>query len=89
VRDLAVLILHLLATLARLADPGGARFVVDESVFIRHQLLILNRSRKRSSNLRFSDRMVAGLCALFIRPRRPIRSAIVLRPQRSYAFIER
>ena len=79
-RDLAVLFLHLLATVARLAGPGGARSVVAESVLVKHQLLILNRSRKRSPNLRLSDRMVAGVCALLIRPRRMIRSAIVLKP---------
>jgi hypothetical protein len=44
VRDLAVLFLHLLATAARLAGPGGARSVVAESVLVKHQLLILNRS---------------------------------------------
>jgi hypothetical protein len=66
VRDLAVLFLHLLATVARLAGPGGARSVVAESVLVKHQLLILNRSRKRSPNLRPSDRMVAGLCAVLI-----------------------
>jgi hypothetical protein len=45
VRDLAVLLLHLLATVARLVGPGGARSVVAESVLVKHQLLILNRSR--------------------------------------------
>ena len=79
-RDLAVLFLHLLATVARLAGPGGARAVVAESVLVKHQLLILNRSRKRSPNLRPSDRVVAGLCALFMRPGRLIRSAIVFKP---------
>jgi hypothetical protein len=64
VRDLAVLFLHLLATATRLAGPGGARSVVAESVLVKHQLLILNRSRKRAPNLRASDRVVAGLCAL-------------------------
>jgi putative transposase len=80
VRDLVVLFLHLLATVARLAGPGGARSVVAESLLVKQQLLILNRSRKRSPNLRFSDRMVAGVCALLMRPRRLIRSAIVLKP---------
>ena len=47
-RDLAVLLLHLLATIARLAGPGGARSVVAESVLVKHQLLILNRSRRRA-----------------------------------------
>ena len=54
--------------------------MVAESVLVKHQLLILNRSRKRSPNLRVSDRMVAGLCALLIRPGRLIPAAIVLRP---------
>jgi hypothetical protein len=89
VRDLVVLFLHLLATIARLAGPGGARSVVAESVLVKHQLLILNRSRKRSPNLRVSDRVVAGVCALLVRPRRLIRCAIVLNRQRSCAFIER
>ncbi len=79
-RDLTVLFLHLLATVARLAGPGGVRSEVAESVLVKHELLILNRSRKRSPNLRFADRMVAGLCALLIRPSRLIRSAIVLEP---------
>src|SRR6267142_7191283 len=80
VRDLAVLFLHLLATVAQLAGPGGARSVVAESVLIKHQLLMLNRSRQRSPNLRFSDRVIVGVCALLMRPSRLIRSAIVLKP---------
>ena len=44
VRDLAVLFLHLLATVTRLAGPCGARAVVTESVLVKHQLLSLNRS---------------------------------------------
>jgi hypothetical protein len=51
-------------TLARLARPGGARSVVAESVLVRHQLLVLNRGRKRAPNLRARDRIIAGLCTL-------------------------
>jgi hypothetical protein len=80
VRDLAILLLHLLTTLARLAGPGGARSVVAASVLLKQQLLILNRSRKRSPHLRLSDRTVAGVCALLVRKSRLIRSAIVLKP---------
>src|SRR5215472_2364553 len=79
-RDLAVLFLHLLATVARLAGPGGARAVVAESVLVKPQLLILNRSRKRSPNLRLADRLVVGVCTLLMHPRRLARSAIVLKP---------
>jgi hypothetical protein len=79
-RDLAVLFIHLITTIARLAGPGGARSVVAESVLVKQQLLILNRSRHRSPNLRVCDRVVAGLCALLMRPGRLIRCAIVLKP---------
>src|ERR1700680_4203690 len=79
-RDLAVLFLHLLATFARLAGPGGARSVVAGSVLVKQQLVILNRSRKRSPNLRLRDRIVAAVCPFLMRPGRLIRSAIVLKP---------
>src|ERR1039457_1751910 len=79
-RNLVILFVHLLTTVARLASPGGVRSVVAESVLVKHQLLILNRSRQRAPNLRLSDRIVAGWCARFMRPSPPIRSAIVLKP---------
>ena len=79
-RDLVILFIHLIATFARLLGPGGLRSVVAESVLVKQQLLILNRSRQRSPNLRVSDRLIAGLCALLVRTPRLIRSAIVLKP---------
>jgi hypothetical protein len=79
-RDLAVLVLPVVAIVARLAGPGGARAVVAESVLVKQQLLILNRSRRRSLNLRLSERVVAGLCTLFMRPSRLVRVAVVLKP---------
>jgi len=36
--------------------PGGIRSVVAESVLLKHQLLILNRSHQQAPNLRASDR---------------------------------
>lgn len=44
VRDLAVLVLHLLATVARLAGPGGARSVMAESVLVKHSLVTTSLS---------------------------------------------
>ena len=80
VRDFLVLLLHLIVTVMRLAKPGGFCNVVAESVLIRHQLLILNRGRKRAPNLHARDRIIAGLCTLFIRRARIARSAIVWKP---------
>ena len=79
-RNLVILFVHAIVALSQLWRPGGIRSVVAESVLIKQQLLILNRSRKRAPNLRASDRFIAGLCSLFIKPTRLIRSAIVLKP---------
>src|SRR5450432_1488633 len=79
-RDFIVLFVHVIVTAVRLAGPGGLRSVVAESALIRHQLLILNRGRKRAPNLRATDRIAAGLFTLFISPARILRSAIVLKP---------
>src|SRR6266446_7029761 len=65
-RDLSILLVHLIATIFWLAHPVGLRSVVAESVLIKHQLLIVNRSRRRAPNLRALDRLVAGLCSLWI-----------------------
>lgn len=79
-RDLAILFIHLLVTIARLVGPGGARSVVAESLLVKHQLVVLNRSRSRAPSLRPMDRVIVGLCAIWMRPARLLRSAIVLKP---------
>jgi hypothetical protein len=79
-RDLIVLLVHLIVTVFRLSRPGGLRAVVAESVLIKHQLLIVNRSRHRAPNLRILDRLIAGFCSLWIKPSRSRRVAITLKP---------
>ena len=79
-RDLLFLLVHLIVTMVRLANPGGPRRLIAESVLLRHQLLILNRSRKRAPNLRPLDRVIAALCASLVTRARLLRSAIVLKP---------
>jgi len=79
-RNLAVLFIHFIAVLARLLGPGGVRSIVAESLLLKHQLLIGNRSRQRSPNLSASDRIFAGWMALLVRPTRLLRSAIALKP---------
>lgn len=84
--DLAILFIHLIVTVARLLAPGGLRSIAAESLLVKHQLLILNRSRERAPNLRPMDRIIAGLCAGFMRPTRLARSAIVLKPSTILSF---
>jgi len=47
---------------------------------MKHQLLILNRSRLRAPNLGVWYRVIAGWCSLWIRPKRLLRSAIAFKP---------
>ena len=46
-REILILAIHLLVTLAKLFRPGGVRAVAAESLLLEHQLLISNRSRHR------------------------------------------
>jgi hypothetical protein len=85
-QDILILLLHLIVTVVRLIKPGGLRAFVAESALTRHQILILNRSRKRAPNLRVSDRMIAGLCTLLMHPSRLLRCGIVLKPSTLLQF---
>jgi putative transposase len=78
--NLIVLVVHFITTVLRIAQPGGLRSVIAESVLIKHQLLILNRSRRRAPNLRVWDRLIVGFCSLWIKPNRLLRSAIAFKP---------
>src|SRR5882757_7370856 len=69
-RNLLALFIHLIATLARLLGPGGVRSLVAESLLLKHQLLIVNRSRQRSPNRSAWDRILVGWMALFALPTR-------------------
>ena len=85
-RDLVILLVHLITTIFRLAKPGGLRAVVAESVLAKHQLLMLNRSRKRSPNLGIRDRFIAAFCSLWIQPKRLSKVAIALKPSTLLRF---
>jgi putative transposase len=87
--NLVILFIHFLVTLARLLGPGGVRSIVAESLILKHQLLIVTRSRQRSPNLCTSDRILAGLMALLVRPTRLLRSAIGLKPSTLLAVLRK
>jgi putative transposase len=84
-RDLVILLVHVIITL-RLVRPGGVRAVVAESVLAKHQLLILNRSRRRAPNLRILDRIIAGFCSRWIQPGRLPRVAMAFKPSTLLGF---
>jgi putative transposase len=85
-KDLLILLAHLLATIAKLLGPGGARAVVADSLLLTQQLLIINRSRRRAPNLSALDRLLLGFWSLFLSPRRIQRVAVIIRPSTLLAF---
>jgi putative transposase len=74
-----ILFAHLLVTLAQLARPGGVRAVAAESLAVKHQLLVMKRSRRRSPNLTPWDRAILGFCTLLVSPRRLGKMAVILK----------
>ena len=68
---------------------GSARLVRGSSrrmTTMRSRPAYIRVIRHRAPNLCASDRILAGVCALFMRPARVIRSAIVLRPSTILEF---
>ena len=85
-RDLLILAIHLLVTVAKLLRPGGVRAVAAESLLLKHQLLISNRSRHRAPNLTTLDRFVLGLTTLFLSPRRIPKLGALVKPATLFKF---
>ena len=85
-RDLLLLTIHLLVTLAKLLGPGGTRQVAAESLLLKHQLLISNRSGQRAPNLTMLDRLVLGLTTLFVNPHRIPKLSAIIKPATLFKF---
>ena len=79
-RDLLILAIHLLVTFAKLLRPGGVRALAAESLLLKHQLLISNRSRQRAPNLTTLDRLVLGVTTLFLSPGRIRKCGALIKP---------
>lgn len=68
IRNFVILFLRLVTIVVRLVNLGGARSIIAESLLIMHRLQSINRSRQNGTNLRTTDRIITGLCALLMRP---------------------
>ena len=79
-KTLALLVIHVLTTLAQRAGPGGAKAIIAESVLLKHQQLIARRSAGKTPRLTTSDRFLCGFLTLFMRPGRIRKAAVVLKP---------
>jgi hypothetical protein len=85
-KNLLLLHAHLLTTLARLLRPGGAKAIVADSLLMKQQLIVINRSRRRAPNLTPVDRILFGFWSLFLNPHRIPRAAVIIRPSTLLKF---
>jgi hypothetical protein len=60
-KDIVILLAHLLTTVAKLLGPGGAKAIIAENFLLKQQLLVVTRSRRRAPNLSTADRFHIGL----------------------------
>ena len=67
-RDLLLVLLHLVVTVVRLCGPGGVRAVIAENLVLKQQLIVLRRGRRRAPNLTWGDRLFCGFGSLFLNP---------------------
>ena len=67
---LLALLAHLLTPIAKLLGPGGTSDVVSNSLLTKPQLLIINRTQRRSPNLSKLSRLLFGFWSLFFNQRR-------------------
>ncbi len=79
-RALLFLLIDLPTTIAQLLRPGGAKAILAENLLLKHQLLIMRRSRQRAPAFSSLDRIWMGWLSLFIAPRRLLRAAVVIKP---------
>ena len=79
-QHILLLLFQLTGSLGKLLRSGGVKALVAENLLLKHQLLIVRRSRRRAPNLRCSDRLLFGLGSLLLSPRRLVHTAIVIKP---------
>lgn len=85
-KDVIILLFHLLSATAKLIQPGGGKAVIAENLLLKQQLIIHGRSRQRAPNLNTRDRTLLGFLSLFLNPRRMTRSAIIIKPSTLLSF---
>jgi hypothetical protein len=68
--NMPVLVAHLLTTITKLPGSFGAGAIVADSLLMKQQLLVINGSRRRATNLAALDRFLLSFWSLFPGQRR-------------------
>ena len=84
--EIIELLTHCFVTHIKLLKPGGVKVVMAESIAMKHQLIVMNRARKRSPALVTRDRFHFGLLAMLTGERCLQKIAGILMPATILAF---
>ena len=87
-KEALLVIFHVMVVVAKTLGPGGVRAVVAENLLLKHQLIVLGRSRQRAPNLKVIDRFLFGFGSLFLSSGRIRKIAIGLQPSTLLKFHE-
>jgi hypothetical protein len=49
-KNVSLILIHLLAVVARLLGPGGIKSIIAENLLLKQQLLVVCRTRQQSAN---------------------------------------
>ncbi len=79
-RDLFIFIINFAIAYLRALSPGGAKALAMEYASLRYQIAVSNRGKKRAPNLKTIDRFIFGILPFFIKRRRIVKLAIILKP---------
>jgi hypothetical protein len=85
-REIGLLVIHLLTTFTKFLRPGGVRALAAESLVLKPQLLISHRSSRRAPPQTSRDRVLFSVTALFLNPRRIPTRAVILTPATLLTF---
>ena len=85
-KDVLLLLIHLLTAVAKLLGPGGVKGIIAENLLLKQQLLVVCRPCQRAPNLSPANRFFLGFCALFLRPSRITKTAVGIRPSTLLRF---
>jgi hypothetical protein len=85
-REVFILIAHLLVTWQSLPGRAVLAQVAAESLAVKHQLLIMKRAQRRARKLTPWDRLVLRVCAFFVSPKLLHNMAVILKPSTLFYF---
>ena len=75
-KNVSLILIHLLAVVARLLGPGGIKGIIAENLLLTAATACRLPPRQRAPNLLPADRFLFGFFSLFLRPGRIAKTAV-------------